>query len=530
MWCARMLPLAALVSAGLMPVFGAGRVDAQQPAASPRFAILEYRVVGNSSLPPLAVEEAVYPHLGPGRTVADIERARAALEEAYAQAGFATVSVELPQQRVDDGVVTLRVVERPVGRLRVVGAEWTVPSQVRRQAPSVAEGTVPNLGAVQRDVIALNRSPDRRVTPELRAGAAPDTVDVDLRVEDRLPLRASAELNNRRSANTEPLRLSGNVRYDNLWQRGDSVSFGFQTAPQDTRNAAVYSGSYLWRIPGSASGAGLLVSAVRSDSNVAAVGGTSVVGRGTIVGLRGLLPLGAEPGFNHSLVFGIDRKAFEEGLIQGADRTDVPVTYYPVTAAWQAAWGGEQTLTQASASLTAGLRGFGSDTAEFEQKRAFASASWTHLRAEGSHLRRFANDMQLYGATQGQLARDPLISNEQFGAGGVDSVRGYYEVETLGDFGAAAQLEIRSPSYARLIGPRADEVRVHAFLDAASLGIHRPLPQQSAGSQLLSAGVGTRVQLFGGLHGSLEGAATLLDGPLTPAGTFRTLFRIRGEF
>ena len=69
------------------------------PAIS--FFISEYRVDGVHSLPRLSVEEAVYPFLGPERTVGDIEKARAALEKAYHDAGFQTVSVEIPRQSVN---------------------------------------------------------------------------------------------------------------------------------------------------------------------------------------------------------------------------------------------------------------------------------------------------------------------------------------------------------------------------------------------------------------------------------------------
>lgn len=515
---------AAILAAGL-PSLAA----AQAPPQPPRFAVLEYRVQGNTVLPGLAVEEAVYPHLGPGRTADDIEKARAALEDAYARAGYPTVSVELPQQRVTAGIVTFRVVERPVGRLRVANARYFSPADIRREAPSLAEGRVPNLNAVQRDIVALNRIPDRRVTPELRAGAAPNTVDVDLNVQDGFPLHASVELNNRQSANTRELRTAASVRYDNLWQRGDSLNFGFQTAPQDPRNATVYSGSYLMRLPGER-GASLLASFVRSDSNVATVGGSAVIGRGTIVGLRGIIPLGTGQGFIHTLNVGMDFKQFDEGLLLGADRTAVPVTYAPVSASWQGLWNGDRSTTQASATITAGLRGIGSDTVDFERKRAFANPSWMHLRGDVSHTQRLPLDFVAYGNVEGQLSRDALISNEQFAGGGLDSVRGYFEVETLGDYGVTGQLELRGPSLAPRLGAPFDEVRLHAFVDGGSLTLNRPLPQQHRTATLLSAGGGARMRLFGHVNGTVEGATVLRDGPLTPAGSTRALFRVWGEF
>lgn len=74
------------------------------------------------------------------------------------------------------------------------------------------------------------------------------------------------------------------TRYDNLWQRGDSINFSYQTAPQDPSNTEVFSGSYLARVPDSR--LSLLVYGLRSNSNVASVGGISVIGNGDIVGGR----------------------------------------------------------------------------------------------------------------------------------------------------------------------------------------------------------------------------------------------------
>ncbi|MDB6173331.1 MAG: ShlB/FhaC/HecB family hemolysin secretion/activation protein, partial [Chthoniobacteraceae bacterium] len=52
-------------------------------------------MAGVLHLPKIAVEEAVYPFLGPGRTSIDVEQARAALEQAYKEKGFQTVTVEV---------------------------------------------------------------------------------------------------------------------------------------------------------------------------------------------------------------------------------------------------------------------------------------------------------------------------------------------------------------------------------------------------------------------------------------------------
>jgi hemolysin activation/secretion protein len=47
----------------------------------------------------------------------------------------------------------------------------------------------------------------------------------------------------------------------------------------------------------------------------------------------------------------------------------------------------------------------------------------------------------------GQVATEPLISNEQFGVGGINTVRGYHEGEVFGDEGWAFTAEQKTPPY-----------------------------------------------------------------------------------
>ena len=154
-------------------------------------------------------ETAVYPFLGPYRDADDVEQARAALEQAYRAKGYQTVTVQVPPQHARTGIITLNVVQGEVGRINVVGSRYFSIDQIKREAPSLQEGASPNFTQVAHDLVVLNQLSDRRVTPTLRAGEIPGTVDVDLNVKDTMPLHGSLEINNRYSANTTPLRING---------------------------------------------------------------------------------------------------------------------------------------------------------------------------------------------------------------------------------------------------------------------------------------------------------------------------------
>ena len=106
--------------------------------------IRAYRVDGGANLlPRIQIEEAVYPYLGPGRTENDVEQARAALEKTFRDKGFQTVAVQIPPQQVRRGVVVLQVVEAKVGKLRVKGARYFLPSDIRKGAPSLFDLPLP---------------------------------------------------------------------------------------------------------------------------------------------------------------------------------------------------------------------------------------------------------------------------------------------------------------------------------------------------------------------------------------------------
>jgi hemolysin activation/secretion protein len=501
-------------------------VTTTQQAPASRFDVRAIQVKGNRFLPADAVEEIVYPFMGPDRTPDDIEQARAALQKAFEQRGFATVSVFIPEQSVDSGIIRLEVQSQTIGNVEIAGARRTSREWVMARAPSLQPGGTPNFTQLQNDIVALNQSADRKVTPEVRAGTAPGTVDVVLNVEDRTPFQSSAELNNFSSGATTELRASGTLRYDDLWGRGDSISISAQLAPQRPKDGTVLSANYLTRV----GDVQLLGYFVHSDSDIAVIGGTSVIGKGDIGGVRVILPLGQGENFHHSLTIGADYKNFQEDVTLGADRDSAPIEYMPFSLAWRGDWTGNRVKSDASITGVFGFRGLFDGPEAFVYKRFGASPSFFVLKADASATIDGWRDFQFYLRGTGQWSADPLISNEGFSLGGMESVRGYFESEALGDIGFAFQSELRSPPLAPLAGSFLDELRVHAFLDWGKAAIRLPLASQEGSWRFASLGAGTRIRLFKYFNGAADVGVPLLDGPDSASGEVFVRFRIWGEF
>ena len=515
--------MTAVVAMALSVSAGAAASAAETPpaASSPRpriFDINEYRVEGATKLTTAELERVLNPFLGPGRALEDVEKARAAIEKEYSDRGFQTVTVAIPPQTVRDGVVTLQVTEGRVGRLRVRGAHYFSPSDVKAMAPSMAEGTVPNFNDVVRDIVVLNQLPDRRVTPQLHAGVAPGTVDVDLVVQDSLPLHGSIEVNDRYSPNTTPYRLNGALRYENLWQAGHAIGFAFQLAPEHLPDAEVFSAYYLARFRG-LSWLTLTANGVIQNSNVSTLGAAAVTGRGQIAGARANFVLPSGSGFYHTLSAGADWKHYGEGITQGTSTISTPLTYVPLTAQYSANWSSEESQMQLSLTGVLDVRGLGSDAVDFDAKRYDASGSFIYWRGDFSRTDEVGAGVQIAERASGQYTLSPLVSPEQFTVGGVDSVRGYLEVEAAGDYGAVGSVEVRSPSLLSWFGAAPpNEWRFFAFTDAGWAALWQSLPGQTSHYSLWSVGGGTRARIFGHLSGTFQ-----VGVPFSAAGTTERL-------
>jgi hemolysin activation/secretion protein len=503
-----------------------------------------YDVDGNTKLDEETVETAVYPFLGPDRERADVDGARLALQRAYQEAGYQSVVVEIPPQNVTNGIVKLHVVEAPIGRLRVVNSRYYLPSEIRARVPSLKEGNVPNFADTQQEIADLNRLPGQQVTPVLKPGKVPDTVDVDLQVKDQLPVHASVELNNDHSTGTEPLRTTATVRYDNLWQLGNSISATWLRAPQNVKSGQVFAGSYLapiWGSPWS-----LLVSGYTSNSLVNTLGGTGVLGNGYSISAHGVLSLPSLGEFGETFNVGtsfnhfLENTAFDlsapcvKTLNLGTCQTD---EYVPIEATYQLSRASKTSATDLSIGITAGFRGFGSSAAEFEETRAYATANFIHVNIDATHTQSLGDDFQAIFHFAGQGSDQPLIPTEEFAVGGLTSVRGYLQSEAVGDNGLLGSLEFRSPSIGPWVGSFIDDWRFFAFEDTGFAWVDDALPaavkgqpNQKSAFHLYSVGLGTRIQLFTYVSGNVDVGVPLTNGPTTKAYQPVTSFSVKTEF
>jgi hemolysin activation/secretion protein len=264
---------------------------------------------------------------------------------------------------------------------------------------------------------------------------------------------------------------------------------------------------------------------VNTESAVATADSLSVIGDGTILGARLILPLDSATSRYHNVTLGVDYKDFNNGAMD----SQVPISYVNWSAKYSTTLPGEDSRTGFAAAINFGIRGLGNNQQEFSDKRTGSKPSYALLQLDADHLMRLPGGFGLFASLSGQLADSPLVDNEQFAAGGVDSVRGYYEAQELGDQAVQGRLELRTPPLRNLYPEYLDNLHFLTFIDAAKLWVNESGGAPN-GYELAGTGVGMRVDILERISGALDLAWALKDDGSISKGDSRTHFSIEYGF
>jgi hemolysin activation/secretion protein len=508
-------------------------------AAEQHFDVHEYRVLGNTVLSNRQIEGVLYPRLGDSKTLTDVEAARAALESAYHDLGFATVFVDIPPQEVKDGIVRLRVTEGRVRVRTITGARYFSEGKILDALPSTQPGMVPNVKELQQQLNGVNtQTADRTVVPVLKAGPDPGTMDLALKVDDHLPLHGGVELNDQYTPDTESLRAIYSLSYNNLFGELDSLSAQYTMTPQKTGQVSVVNANYGFRPLGP--GIRPSLSFTNSSSSVATLGTLGVLGDGQVFGGRVAFPLAQLPGQVQSLTFGLDYKHFRNTINLGSSGAQTtsgaiiePISYVNASLAYNGAW---QRVSQAGAPLqtlsfditvNGGPRGLANATDNFGNTRFMARGNYAYVRSDAAFTTVLPGHLSLTLRAAGQASQDPLVVYEQYSMTGSDGVRGYLEAEVLSDGGAKGSIQLQSPPASVrhfLLGD------AFLFYDAGRSHTVEPLSNEPGRILLRSWGGGLDLLPGHSITGTLTIAEPLLPGPRTKAHEARVLFDVKGSF
>ncbi len=469
--------------------------------AQTKFAITGYKVLGNTLLDPARLGLTTQAHTGPQSDFETIQQAVEALEKAYSHAGFGSVKVEVPEQELESGVVTLQVVEGKLGEVVVEDNPFFDAANIRHSLPALRAGETTNTDELNRNLMLANDSGAKNTSVTFKRNAVTGLSDAIVKVTAEDPERWLALLDNTGSESTGKYRLGMVYQHANLFNRDHALSLQMMSSPGHWSQVGILGLGY--RIPlygvGGAVDLSASYSTVDSGKVTQPAGGPdlAISGGGRTFGAKYTHYLDGSANWQHRVSLGLDRREFGNsvtltGVAGGSLVPDLSTT--PLSLGYQGSWRDPERDFSANLTATKNLPGLvnpaNGSTADFNLPggRTGAIADFSAFKYSLSYTERWASQWSLKAALSGQTSQDLLIAAEQFGVGGNDSVRGYGEREIAGDQGLRLGLEV----WAAPVDAGTWRLVPLAFVDGAQVSRNQPAAGEIPEQVIASAGLGLR--------------------------------------
>lgn len=402
----------------------------------------------------------------------------------------------IPAQNIGNGTVVITLILGRYREIKFVGNRWYSDSLIRQRL-EVEPGRTIRLSQLDQAVARTNQSPFRRVRVHIDPIPNSTEANMVVTVEERLPLRLTAAVDNAGNEYIGRNRIVGGVTYANLWGREHQLSYQHVTTDKggvlkaDTLEYAAPIGRQQM----------LSLSAQRSRARPKFFEGLFAQdGRSSTVEVRWQGPLNiGRRAFDSSggISYGESNNNLEYGGQQVLANTSAVIkasfSLSTVLRDTRGAWAFSATGTVSPGNLTAR----NSDTV-FNEIRAGARSSFLIGQLSAQRLVRIGSRGDLTARVTLQRATANLLAGEQLNAGGIGSVRGYRENSVSGDRGVLAGLEagvsLLPEAGKRIRLRQLSELRWHAFYEVASVGPYRATALDLPGRGIAGAGTGLRIR------------------------------------
>ena len=462
------------------------------------FSIPTFDVQGPELIPRSQVLALLAAYTGRPLTFSELRQATAQVERLHAVAGFEVVRVIVPEQEIESGSpLRLQIVDARLDKLTVTGNQFFSTELIQKNLRVLQPQALINTIEMDKNLRLINENPALAVRVNLEPSSKPALVDADVKVVDQKPLAAYVTLDNTGTHATGDYRLGFVLQHNNVFKRGHMLSLQTVTSPGHWSDVEVYGLNY--KLP--FFGLNGMLELAYTDSNVNAgqfsVGTSSlgVQGAGTTTTLKWTQWLARLAGMDQRVFVSHEHKQFvSQVLLNNAGSSLAPdLQSDPVSVGYLLS--DEQDTRQRQMLWVYSknyVRGGQNSDAQYALSNPASKAGFDVLKFNGSWSDQIFANWRFTAALDAQWSRASLISGEQFGAGGIYSVRGFDERAVSGDAGLRQSLELLGPNLASVFGTVFERLQLAGFLEAAQLRNNNASAGVASETRILSYGAGAR--------------------------------------
>ncbi|MEG4817987.1 ShlB/FhaC/HecB family hemolysin secretion/activation protein [Microcoleus sp. K5-D4] len=480
-----------------------------RPGIPGTIKVAGFEFEGNTAFSDRELAEVTQQFAGREITFAELIAAEAAVTQKYVAAGYLNSgAVILANQSFprDGGVVKIRIVEGGLDEIVITGNRRLNSNYVRSRLeratrrPLNRDRLLEALQLLQLDPLIGN------ISAELQAGSRPENSRLEVRVKEADSFNGEVFADNNRSPSVGSFRRGVRINQANLLGLGD----GLEVSYANTDGSNEFNGSYTVPVNARNGTIGFAASAASTNIIEEPFDAAEIEGKSRTYELTYRQPIVEKP--DRTLALGLsfsrqesdtflsgERFALSAGANERGETRVSAVRFFQ-----EYVQRSSNQVFAARSQFSLGTNLFGATANDSGPDSRFLA--W---RGQAQYVRLLAPETLLIVRSDIQLADRPLLSLEQIGIGGVQSVRGYRQDLLLTDSGAIASAEVRIPVW------RVPEVegllQIAPFIDFGvgwNQSEEKPNPESD---KLLGAGLGLVWQMGDRLNVRLDYGIPLIN-------------------
>ncbi len=406
------------------------------------FKLKDIKITGNTAFPTYVLMRLVDFKIGQNVTINDLIMSANDITDYYQAKGYISTIAYLPPQKVQKGIVEIKILEGKYGNIEINSGKWERSSYVNKkflEDNNIAPGKVLNVKDVRAALQEMS-------TEEYMQGAvsfadneeSEEFSDVTLDIKDRFPINFDIRYDNQGREAIGTQRGTIYAGLHNVTGHGDTLMgtvsmssrsigaggiYSIPIAKNDTRLNVGYSYSHV--------GLGRKMKAfdISGESHDVFVGVSRRLAQGNDYRLYGDITLDFRNTdlYSHNPVWNSVLSDYRSRVIRGS-LTNVKDDFY---GRWL---------------FNGGIAGgIPIDASDHHKARNLSSNNFVKANLSAARLQVLPHGHMAILQVNGQYANRHLWASEAMQVGGIASVRGYEEGFRIGDYGVTASAEYRMP-------------------------------------------------------------------------------------
>jgi hemolysin activation/secretion protein len=472
--------------------------------------VKKFQVTGSTVFSPEDFDKITKPFTNRPITFAELFQLRSNITKFYVDQGYITSGAYIPPQKLQNGVVEIRVVEGGLEDIKVTGTQRLNPKYLQSRL-AIATKQPLNRDRLLEALQLLQLNPlVENLSAELSAGSRPGQSLLEVQVKEADSFNVQLILDNGRSPAVGSFRRQIQINEANLSGWGDSISAVY--ANTDGSNAFDIN----YTLPINPRNGTLSLSYGFSDNSVIErpFDVLDIQSNSSYYELTLRQPLLQKPTQEFALGITTSHRRSKASFLDeelpfpgtgtdGEGRTRVTAVRFF-----------QEWVSRNSQQVFAMRSQFsvGVDLFDATINETFPDSRFVAWRGQAQWVRLLARDTLLLLRGDVQLADRPLVPFEQIGIGGLETVRGYRQDALLTDNGVFLSAEVRVP-VVRFSG-RNSFLQIAPFVDFGNGWNDSGRSEFQVGldsNTLVSVGLGLRLQLQDDLTARLDWGIPLIS-------------------